>query len=312
MSKMFLVIENRMKYFGILLYFTLIAIGGCAVAPEDPVERDQWYQTMAEVVKEPVSTEAPIQRIEKLGWYTAFLERVPDYEDARWQEGRKMVRQALIAIPDHAEFFARRVEAARAEDSKLPRVNQNRYDRDRYYNLVEIIGKIPSPQAVTVLGRYLDDEKDVPPTRQHASENAFLAAQALSQMHLRDFPVAPFYYWERYSGELKDPLPDCRRWFREVKAGTRWFSFSGQDVGYRFAADGTVETRRLEPSERVDPIPPVRPRLAAVFDPVAAPAPVPSEKAGTSRWFWAGGIIVLTAAAAFAWRRISASSRSRS
>jgi hypothetical protein len=230
------------------------------------------------------------------------------------------IQQALLATPGHAQHFKGKIEESRSKGT---------LSRDSYWYLNETLVHLPSPETIKVLGHYLNDERDKPPSPPlHPGTipypGTFMRAfEALSKIGLRDLPddyvlverekPAPGEVWSEdqlLEAELRqikanhlkklELLNSYRKWWEEVKSGKRTFSFKGQAVEYRFKPDGTWDT--LPIANPADDGPP--PPLQVTPDLKAEPPPLPKQSllSGTF-WPWIiGGAIALFAAFGF-WRR---------
>ena len=200
-------------------------------------------------------------------------------------EVHHFIKDSLLAVPGHAQFIADRVERLREESQHLRRENQSSYDAQRQVLIDETLRHLPSPEAIKVIGNYLDDERDPPPNITSLPENAFLARVALSDIGLRDAPVesrSDIHNW-------KESVIKQRAWYAQVKAGIIPFSFVGQKVEYRFKPDGTWETIAMinPPDDGPKPL-----QVAAVKD-VREPkkqrppgSQTLSERANRAPWLW--------------------------
>ena len=243
------------SYLAHLLLFAFSLNSLAMVAPENPQDAGNWYQSMESgVAKWAASTDKPAQ-IENLGDYVRkFGEKVPNHPDPRWHKVYEEAQEALLAIPGHAHYFADELERLRPD----PKSN---YELFRPKYLAETLKGLPSPETIQVLGHYLSDMRDAPydenPKYIEAvrsgkirpsdstplPQNAWLATYALSNVGLRNPPFEPVgnYIFLRFSPSAES-LPKFRAWWEEVKSGKRTFSFVGQTVEYRFKPDGSWET----------------------------------------------------------------------
>ena len=145
---------------------------------------------------------------------------------------------------------------------------------------------LPSPEMLQLLGRHLYDERDKSPKEFDylgASSNADYACGALLQIGLKTSPPPR----QTGRGPVEGAMYDkdlWQLWWEQVQAGTRSFSFVGQDVEYRFKKDGTWITTPLT-SKTV----PGDNKSNATW--------LPEQPAQQDRrpWYWLIGIILITA-----------------
>jgi len=101
----------------------------------------------------------------------------------------------LCQIPGHARYFAdeleRKWEIAKEDPWGVGK--RCSYDFERRTYLVQTLPHLPSPETVMVLGSYLEDERDAPPTGYQPSDcnpipqNSVLAAWGMSLLGVRGF-----------------------------------------------------------------------------------------------------------------------------
>jgi hypothetical protein len=228
------------------------------------------------------------------------------YSDALTREESNLTDNAVAAIckiPGHAKYFADELERLRLDKN-------SDYRRVRAWYLADTLPHLPSPETIQVLGHYLDDERDTPADEMpgfkelvqsgkfrddqaYLPENARLAAYALSNIGLRETPCTRLSsYGDSRGSYWANCLPSFRDWYREVKAGTRSFSFAGQKVEYRFKPDGSWDTFAMaNQQDKSQGKPqagavnrPVKPRLV---DDTHEPRPTKPL-----RWLWLGSAVV--------------------
>jgi hypothetical protein len=177
--------------------------------------------------------------------------------DERW-EVHYAAQKALLAIPGHAEFYAKKLEEARrkvdeAEGLKKGMERSNLLAEQMYS--FDKLGLMPSPETVRVLGEYLFDERGRDPNAKPGgdyglekigeSPNSTLALRAIAQLPLVSRPVqTPWdrtHYW--------NDLEPWKLWYQQVKAGTRTFRFEGDPREYNLAGP-VSEAREPKGGER--------------------------------------------------------------
>lgn len=169
--------------------------------------------------------------------------------DERWETHEK-AKSAILALPEHADFF--RDEFKRFKSEFRDKGDENRYDLERAM-LFEVMRQLPSPEIVPLLGALLEDDEDEPPPPRPDQDyvdypaNSRLAAGTLgrlldkppTQTDPRTYRKADVHVW--------------KLWFAQVKAGTKGFQFKGSDTVHYLAAPAKDERR---PSA-IEPSPPV-------------------------------------------------------
>jgi hypothetical protein len=190
------------------------------------------------------------------------------------------LQSEIINNSNHAQIYIDQIESMYVPDENGRIVcNQKISRRQLFY---EKLNHIPSPQIVQMLGQYLFDERDKSSDdRFGASSNADFACGALVQIGLRNPPVP------RLTGMLPVEAGFLKKdiwqlWYEQVKAGTRSFSFEGQDVEYRFKKDGTWITT---PLTNHDP-------AVAHHKNEPSPNSQPISRS-QSQWYWIAGILLI-------------------
>ncbi|MEK7951944.1 hypothetical protein [Luteolibacter soli] len=297
--------------FTILLLFLVGSTMISSATPEQEAGEHQrisyWRGQLAEAGD--LDAQPVAQKIETLGTVLRGIGWPADYRYAGAEAAtfQKEVQAALLAIPGHAKHFADKIEREREEAQAIPRTAQIKYDSVRSFCLMGIFPHLPSPEAVQVLGHYLDDERDIPRHEVDKSrerdyitepENAWLAVGALSTIGLRDSPYPPLRFVDSAKGipEQAVALPKFRAWYAEIKEGRRAFSFLGQKVEYRFMPDGSWETAPLAISDEEIRKEQELPELISR----AVPSPTNGEVAPAPSFpasWWPGLVSVVTALA---------------
>jgi len=233
----------------------------------------QWQIKIESAKSTPPQEAIPVlsSAVKSLARYPVFQleERIRVYDQAR---------DALLAIPGHATYWANQLKSEQMKVQNLPLKpvpGRIEYDRNRQEILRGLLSHLPSPESVQALGSFLWDDKDA---HQRGADddwapvqgNSFYAAEGLRNLGLRNSP------------QPMNPLqstPDVvlwRSWYEDVKNGKRAFSFEGQNVEYRFGPDGTVSTSPIKAEDRPAPAPS---RTSA--------AAVPQEPAQKNfSWIW--------------------------
>ena len=269
--------------------------------PDDPVAKTAWYEQMSHSLDRAITIPDKDDRIRVLGDFVLKLgDGKSIAQDGRWHDTFEKSRNALMAIPGHAKYFSNEIRKMQGEVKGLPTSTGMRvtYDRRRvlWFSILEYL---PSPESVAVLGDFLSDDIDTPrEVRAPNSDwgdnhraNSYGAFASFMRMGLRNAPVAPD---EGYKNP-ETGLAKTRVWWGDVKAGNRTFSFAGQNVEYRFKADGTWETIPISnpPNDGPDRPGSVSGERSDKRQPVAIPEQ-PEPPWNGNAWIWISG-----AAAAF-------------
>ena len=185
----------------------------------------------------------------------------PNGAYTEWRQSLfQSAQNKLLSISGHAQYFADKIRLEQETVSHLgPSVGERSiYGRDRSRIIDGILVHLPSPETIRVLGEFLSDEKDYPPSPFPSDfrANCDMACKTLTKIGLRDSPQIKPY--QQLPGDLKL----WRDWYGKVKSGQLAFSFIGQNVEYRFKPDGTVESSPLasKPTERNTSRPPIKPQ----------------------------------------------------
>ncbi|WP_035612266.1 hypothetical protein [Haloferula sp. BvORR071] len=231
-----------------ILYFVLSV---CAFGAEDFTEREISESTdglreLQELANSPNSLPED-QRIEKLGWGLRRTSVNNIYISGDRLGTHAQLRDALLAIPGHAEYYAERIreaQAKRSEESIPSKIGPLQVAltnaRQTGFSTVSLL---PSAESVRVLGEFLyDEEGRVPPSppgtkddrdkRQYAtgeSPSAFYALDAIAKLPIISPPVQ-----RRRRNETKydEDIESWRLWYEQIKAGNRTFRFDGDPKEY--------------------------------------------------------------------------------
>ena len=165
-------------------------------------------------------------------------------------EVRNELRQTLLSMPGHADYFAKRLREA---DARLTGAKTNS-ERGHFRHLLtteqqycfQTPGLLPSAESVRVLGKYLFDEKGMVrkvvandprgwQSRQYDagfSPNSSYALRAIAKLPIVSPPVPT----RKHSAVIYDEdIDPWRVWYQQVKAGKRTFRFEGDPLEYSLA-----------------------------------------------------------------------------
>jgi hypothetical protein len=252
-----------------LVYSTIFAF--CNL-PQNPDEYRQWERESLDAIKAQENA-PPNEAIPKLGRWIKKLSG-----GANVETGERPVfhaaQSALLAIPGHAKYYQDQIERTRAfvkhyhglsdeEQRKIEdqfREQQRDISKEANYEGVcgdafDILGLLPSPETVAVLGHYLEDPEgrdgknllDDPIHLPGADvmarpPNCAEACIALGRLGIEHPPVPP--------GNMPDTLRYHERvdvwkqWWNEIKAGKRTYRFIGSPIEY--GPDGPATPEQIE------------------------------------------------------------------
>jgi len=162
-------------------------------------------------------------------------------------------KAALLAIPGHAGYYEKAIKELQLKLESAPKDEKWNYAND-YSNLqwdgFQILGQLPSPETVRVLGDFLYDEsggfnpKDGDPMPSideimaQQKKNCVLVARPL--FNLIDNPPV--------SADQGNAVEVWRLWYEQVKAGSRTFRFKGNPTEYDL--NGPAPKEKLQRVER--------------------------------------------------------------
>ena len=172
--------------------------------------------------------------IVKLGEGIRKTARRDIYSIEATSEVAKKLRDTLLAIPGHAEYYRDRINEARRKLDAEPPDSVSRgplqgiLDNEQMYGF-QTLSQLPSAETVRVLGEFLSDDRGILPGDGEQSwlerPNSRCAANALSKLPLVARPVT-----SKESGS--EDIPTWRLWYQQVKAGTRTIRFVGDPQEY--------------------------------------------------------------------------------
>lgn len=162
------------------------------------------------------------------------------------------LKKGALELPNHLEYLTEKIETERAKvaDHSYHSGTRNSFNGLRVGIIRDTLCHLPSPATVRLLGHYLSDERDTPPPPfpgqdwGDSESNAYQACTALEQIGLRNAPVKARFV------QNESNLATWRLWRGQVEAGTRAFSFEGEEVEYRFCKDGTWEQSAISNTTR--------------------------------------------------------------
>ena len=258
-------------------YFLLLCLVTTSFGMNPSAEK-AYRELMSNASLRP-SKETMDQLVDGLSTSGRYMDQTDQDKLALYREMQKVA----ISLPNHASYFAEKIE-------KLRIPGREGYSgcsdpRKRMWIFQDSLSHLPSPETIKILGNFLYDTRDTPTAREVRlatdydliPTNDCLAADALGSIGLNKAPLDKKKYSERQDVEI------WKLWYEPVKAGTRKFSFAGQDVEYQFNKDGTWITMPLKASND---------NRAQVVNPVLKVG----ERTTPPTWPWIVAIVALTGA----------------
>lgn len=217
----------------------LMGLGaGFLFAEEGNAQREglkRWNKLAGSIADIP-----PQEAIELLGQGVRKTSRRDIYSIEGTVETAQKLKQVLLSIPGHAEYYRDRILAAQEEyladrTSIWAGSKQNRYYsamREAYATLAHL----PSVETMRVFSELIDNDRVPPgnnslPIAEQVAPPSVFAVKAVSQLPLVKKP-SPIDGTNTHAEELREHLPDWRRWFQEIKDGKRTFRFDGDPTEY--------------------------------------------------------------------------------
>jgi hypothetical protein len=214
-----------------------------------------------------------VEKIPALGEFIGIGRYGPSSMDDEQRAIFDKARSALLAIPGHAKYYQDKIERTRAftkhyyglskeEQRKIQeqfRDQQQDISKEINYDGVrgdafDILGLLPSPETVAVLGHYLEDSegrdgKDLLGDPIHTGSDAIprppncgIAYFALGRLGIEQPPIPPTDMEDRVLNQERVDV--WKQWWSEIKAGKRTYRFKGSPIEY--GADGPATPEQIE------------------------------------------------------------------
>ena len=223
---------------------SILFFGSCLTGSGQS-ERSTWFSEKWQIVENVRSGIGGEAEVEKLGVLVAGLGEdekslKPEVKNL-YEEGVK----TLLADPAHAGYFASKIAQLTEEEIKGSST-AHQSQRGWYY---ETLSELRSPQTVKVLGELVFDERD--PWKDgdwgdggRPYANSFHAVKAFHKLGLKHPPVARDY------PHIQGDVRTWQLWYEQVRAGTRTFSFEGDDTIYTLTGPVTESREPSRPPAR--------------------------------------------------------------
>lgn len=229
----------------------------------------------------------------------------------------ELVRHEMTQRPGHAEYYGDRIRSAyvdfRAFHETLDPAKNFAINvlHDEMTQGFGTLRHLSSPESVKVLGDMLEETWQAPIPHGAEYYPPALASEAVTAIANLSFRNPPAGSEILNSEMIAQALPEWQRWYAEVAAGKKAFSFKGQAVEYRFRPDGTWETIAMAnpPDDGPKQVPSNPETMRSdkslpPSPPVPAPLSPPAPTASSSFFgLIVGGVILLLAVAVLLIRR---------
>lgn len=255
-----------------ILLICLLPLDLTGTLSSDPVEYAAWEKGVLAGIEERAKSPPDIA-IPNLGRLVSQLALGTSNVEKGERPAFHAAQAALLAIPGHAKYYQNQIEQTRAllrHYESLPneekfRMEQEYRDRNEdlgsrlNYNGVRgnafvILGQLPSPETVAVLGHFLEDPegrdgKDLLGNPIHIGSdmsppapNCGKAYFALGKLGIEYPPIPPTEYEDVV---LNQERADAwKQWWSEIKSGKRTYRFKGSPIDY--GPDGPATKEQLE------------------------------------------------------------------
>ncbi len=252
----------------ILIGLISLLLGNLSLA-RDP----QWFQQRMNDLEKAIREPDDHKKFPKLGEFMGLARFGYKSMDSEQKEIFDKAQSALLAIPGHAKYYQNQIEQTRTflkHYKSLPKEerfrmeqeyrdrNEDLFDHTNYEGVREkafvILGQLPSPETVAVLGHFLEDPegrdgKDLLGNPIHIGSdmgppapNCGKAYFALGKLGIEHPPVPPSTDEDVV---LNVERADAwKQWWSEVKSGKRTYRFIGSPIDY--GPDGPATKEQLE------------------------------------------------------------------
>lgn len=228
----------------------------------------QWFQRRMSELDRTLLKNNESEKIESLGKFLGIARYGYGSMDDEQRAIFDKAQSALLAIPGHATYYQDQIEKNRElakKNESLPEEEKTRLRREGKwvgaadYDTIRndafiVLGFLPSPQAVAVLGNFLEDPEGrdginmlgYPMESSDASVtpcNAGCATQAIRKLGIEKPPFREPHA-NPHNGIFDGEIDAWKDWWNEVKAGRRTYRFTGSSVEY--GPDGPIRSERVE------------------------------------------------------------------
>lgn len=208
------------------------------MAPGEAEEIEKGLQQWREIAANQGSLSGE-KYFEKLGLGLRKTSKPMPYRRGDRAATHEIIRDKLLSMPGHAEFFGKRVtdsyEAVKA--GYTDGVNSKYVPWARYTSALstelQVLALMPSPECVWVLGDMLSEDWKWPGYGEVYIDGVIYpldhsALGALGKLPIANPPTAEI----RHTGDVINGLESWKQWYAEIKSGRRTFRFIGDNTEY--------------------------------------------------------------------------------
>ena len=253
---------NRQSTVKLLIYIVFLAATPPTweYSPRELEEKRLLVEGWKKMATEPLPRKNLNEYINKLGLAVSAASSSKDKRGTERSEAYWLLRDRLLSIPGHAEYYRDRInrlrqivddyKAAKAENPEFVSAAGTGVSRLSTAQLsgFKTLENLPSVETVRVLGEFLSDDRgaEIPLMEQintGEGPNGELAMIAISRLGIANAPTPPI----RVSEDMDRRQEGWKQWYAEVKAGRRAFRFIGDPVDYDLR--GPSKRGAVEPLE---------------------------------------------------------------
>ena len=234
---------------------------------DSSIARDpQWFQRRMNDLDKVLQNTNEVEKIAALGGFIGIGRYGPTSMDNEQKTIFDKAQSGLLAIPGHAKYYQEKIEQTRAlfmHYESLPQDERRKIEdqfrkqqRDLgkesdYYGMRQdgfnILGLLPSPETVAVLGHFLEDPegldgKDVLGNPIRGLPSCGIACNALSRLGIEHPPEPATDFAD--SLQYRDRVDVWKQWWQEIKSGKRTYRFKGSDIEY--GPDGSATPEQID------------------------------------------------------------------
>ncbi|QJE94747.1 hypothetical protein [Luteolibacter luteus] len=219
----------------------LLILGFCHPAEADG-DREAWLSEKRLIIENVRSGKDDETAVEELG---RLVRSLGGKEKSLGDDERLLFQEAVETLssdPSYAQHFASRI--ARITDEEIAKTwTEHSSQRGWYF---QTLTELRRPETIKILGELVFDERDPWKSEDWGDggrpySNCYHAVETLHKLGLRNPPVARDY------PDVYGDVRTWQLWYEQVRAGTRTFSFEGDDTIYTLAGP-VKESRESGPS----------------------------------------------------------------
>lgn len=275
--------------------------------PRDISEYRDWERKSLEMIREQTKLE-PESAIPALSGWMRKLSFPSNREEGERPVFRS-AQTALLAIPGHATYWGDQIEGIRKLVLAHGRFSTEEQDLLTEKGVYKVLGNyegvrqkafenlalMPSPEAVGVLGRFINDPEGLDGNDMFGNFrgggdcipypcNARAACLGLASLPIENPPASVDQEWVRRGGGAPDEdLASWKTWWNQIASGKRTYRFKGDPTEY--GADGPATPELLERIRKMNERDAMRDsrQPAATTDGLGSSGPPETETGSSSR-----------------------------